>query len=157
MQSALAVVEAVVHQLPMLAVVGLVVILLDGLTQLQQWLTQLVLVELAAHWAEVHQVAIQFLEWFWQVAGRVVQELPLQLMELWVEQVAVLEQQPLLLVGLVTQAHLLLLQTHLVMVAVVERLLLQQVTLALLAYLVVAGVALTVLLVLKLAVRVVEV
>jgi hypothetical protein len=36
------------------------------------------------------------LEWFWQVAGQVVQELPLQLLELWVEQVAVLEQQPLL-------------------------------------------------------------
>jgi hypothetical protein len=117
----------------------------------------LVLAELAAHLAEVHQVVIQFLEWFWQVAGQVVQELPLQLLELWVEQVVVLELQQALQAELVTQAHLLLLQTHLVMVAVVEPLLLQQVTLALLAYLAVAVVVLLVVLALKLAVRVVEV
>ena len=86
-----------------------------------------------------------------------VQELPLLLLELWVEQVEVLEQQPLLQVGLVIQVHLLVLPTQLVTVVAVEPLLLQQVTLALLAYRVVVEAEPLVLLVLKLAVRVVEV
>jgi hypothetical protein len=98
------------------------------------------------------------LEWFWQVAGQVVQELPLQLLELWVEQVAVLEQQPLLQVGLVIQVHLRLLLEYLLdTVVAVEPLLLQQVTLVVLAYLVAAVVALTVPLVRKQVVLVVEV